>query len=77
MKANYHNNHPSIKAPSQGQHKKILEKRILIALRHVAQAVQEDDRILPVFIRLENDLNEIRKDLEAIERAKSYSISLH
>lgn len=61
------------KLPTQKQNTKNLEKRILSALHHVAKGLAEDDRLLPIFIRLENDLMQVQDELAALERSKSYA----
>lgn len=77
MKPNYDFLNIKPKPPSRGQNKKILEKRILSALHHVAKGLAEDDRLLPIFIRLENDLIHVRDELAALERSKSYATYLN
>lgn len=77
MEANYNYIKVKTKLPTQKQNKKNLEKRILGALHHVAKGLAEDDRLLPIFIRLENDLMQVQDELAALERSKSYARHLN
>lgn len=72
MEPNYDYIKVTTKLPTQKQNKKNLEERILSALHHVAKGLAEDDRLLPIFIRLENDLMQVQNELAALERSKSY-----
>ncbi|APO85825.1 hypothetical protein [Marivivens sp. JLT3646] len=72
MEPNYDYIKVKTKLPTQKQNKKNLEERILSALHHVAKGLAEDDRLLPIFIRLENDLMQVQNELAALERSKSY-----
>ena len=65
------------KLPTQRPSKRTLEKRIETALHHVAIGLEEDDRLLPICIRLESDLTQVRNELAALERSKSYALHVN
>lgn len=50
-----------------------LERRIFRAMKTVASLVKSDERYLPVFLRLEQELEQVRQVSKALQRARALS----
>ena len=57
---------------SSSRSKRHLEERILNCLAYLAKLLEKDEVYLPIFLRFEAELERVRRDQDALKRARTY-----